>query len=49
MIKKLIFKKILPFLVIVYGVIYLVNYLDISPEIKKIKKKLSNDIVITIK
>ena len=49
MIKKIIFKKILPTLVIIYGAIYLVNYLNISPETKKIKKKLSNDIVITIK
>ena len=49
MIKKFIIKKILPILVIIYGAMYLVNYLDISPEIKKIKKKLSNDIVITIK
>ena len=49
MIKKFIFKKILPTLVIIYGAMYLINYLDISPEIKKIKKKLSNDIVITIK
>lgn len=49
MIKKFIFKKFLPTLVIIYGAMYLVNYLDISPEIKKIKKKLSNDIVITIK
>ena len=49
MIKKFIYKKILPILVIIYGAMYLVNYLDISPEIKKIKKKLSNDIVITIK
>ena len=49
MIKKFIFKKILPTLIIVYGAIYLVNYLDISPEVKKIKKKLPNDIVITIK
>ena len=49
MIKKLIFKKILPTLIIVYGAMYLVNYLDISPEAKKIKKILTNDIVITIK
>tara|TARA_B100000963_G_scaffold335599_1_gene329873 strand:- start:5440 stop:5589 length:150 start_codon:yes stop_codon:yes gene_type:complete len=49
MIKKYILKKILPTLIIVYGAIYLVNYLDISPEAQKIKKKLSNDIVITIK
>ena len=28
---------------------YLVNYLDISPETKKIKKKLSNEIVNTVK
>ena len=49
MIKKFIFRKILPTLIIVYGAIYLVNYLDISPEVQKIKKKLSNDIVITIK
>tara|TARA_B100000035_G_C20640550_1_gene396462 strand:- start:401 stop:550 length:150 start_codon:yes stop_codon:yes gene_type:complete len=49
MIKKFIFRKILPTLIIVYGAMYLVNYLDISPEVQKIKKKLSNDIVITIK
>ena len=49
MIKKFIFRKILPTLIIVYGTMYLVNYLDISPEAQKIKKKLSNDIVITIK
>ena len=49
MIKKFIFRKIIPTLIIVYGAIYLVNYLDISPEVQKIKKKLSNDIVITIK
>ena len=49
MIKKFIFKKILPTLIVIYGAIYLVNYLDISPEVQKIKKKLSNDIVITIK
>ena len=49
MIKKFIFRKILPTLKIVYGAMYLVNYLDISPEVQKIKKKLSNDIVITIK
>jgi hypothetical protein len=49
MIKKLIFRKILPTLIIVYGAMYLVNYLDISPDTKKSKKKLSNDIVITIK
>ena len=49
MIKNFIFKKILPTLIIVYGAMYLVNYLDISPEEQKIKKKLSNDIVITIK
>ena len=49
MIKKFIFKKILPTLIVIYGAIYLVNYLDISPEAQKIKKKLSNDIVITIK
>ena len=49
MIKKFIFRKIIPTLIIVYGAIYLVNYLDISPEAQKIKKKLSNDIVITIK
>ena len=49
MIKKLIFRKIIPTLIIVYGAMYLVNYLDISPETKKSKKKLFNDIVITIK
>ncbi len=49
MIKKFIFRKILPTLIIVYGAMYLVNYLDISPEVQKIKKKLSNDIVTTIK
>ena len=49
MIKKFIFRKFLPILIIVYGAMYLVNYLDISPEAQKIKKKLSNDIVITIK
>ena len=49
MIKKFIFKKLLPTLIIGYGAMYLVNYLDISPEAQKIKKKLSNDIVITIK
>ena len=49
MIKRFILKKILPMLIIVYGAMYLVNYLDISPEAQKIKKKLSNDIVITIK
>ncbi len=49
MIKKFILRKILPTLIIVYGAMYLVNYLDISPEAQKIKKKLSNDIVITIK
>ena len=49
MIKKFIFRKFLPILIIVYGAMYLVNYLDISPQAKKIKKKLSNDIVITIK
>ena len=49
MIKKFIFRKILPTLIIVYGAMYLVNYLDISPEAQQIKKKLSNDIVITIK
>ena len=49
MIKKFIFKKFLPILIIAYGAMYLVNYLDISPEAKKIKKKLSNDIVITVK
>ena len=49
MIKKFIFRKILPTLIIVYGAMYLVNYLDISPEAQKIKKKLSNDIVNTIK
>ena len=49
MIKKFIFRKIIPTLIIVYGAMYLVNYLDISPEVQKIKKKLSNDIVITIK
>ena len=49
MIKKFIFRKFLPTLIIVYGAMYLVNYLDISPEVQKIKKKLSNDIVITIK
>ncbi len=49
MIKKFIFKKILPIAIIVYGAMYFVNYLDISPEIKKIKKKLPNDIVNTIK
>ena len=49
MIKKFIFKKILPTLIVIYGAIYLVNYLDISPEVQKIKKKLSNDIVITVK
>ena len=48
MIKKFIFRKILPILIIVYGAMYLVNYLDISPEVQKIKK-LSNDIVNTIK
>ena len=47
MIKKFIFRKILPTLIIVYGAMYLVNYLDISPEVQKIKK-LSNDIVNTI-
>ncbi len=49
MIKKFIFRKILPTLIIVYGAMYLVNYLDISPEVQKIKIKLSNDIVTTIK
>ena len=49
MIKKFIFRKILPTLIIVYGAMYLVNYLDISPEVQKIKKKLSNDIVTTVK
>jgi len=49
MIKKFIFRKIIPTLIIVYGAMYLVNYLDISPETKKSKKKLPNDIVITIK
>ena len=49
MIKKFILRKILPTLIIVYGAMYLVNYLDISPEVQKIKKKLSNDIVITVK
>lgn len=49
MIKKLIFRKILPLFIIIYGAMYLVNYLDISPVSKKSKKKLSNDIVNTVK
>ena len=40
MIKKLIFRKIIPTLIIVYGAMYLVNYLDISPDTKKSKKKI---------
>ena len=40
MIKKFILRKILPTLIIVYGAMYLVNYLDISPEAQKIKKTI---------
>ncbi len=49
MIRKFIFRKILPTIIIVYGAMYLVNYLDISPEIKKIQKKLPNEIINTVK
>jgi len=49
MIKNFILKKIIPLLIIIYGVMYLVNYLDISPESKAIKKTLPNDIAIKVK
>ncbi len=49
MIKKFILRKNIQTLIIVYGAMYFVNYLYISPEAQKIKKKLSNDIVITVK
>jgi len=49
MIKNLIFKKIFPVLIILFGVIYLINYLDISPETKSGKKTLSNEIVIPVR
>jgi hypothetical protein len=49
MIKNFILKRIIPLLIIIYGVMYLVNYLDISPESKAIKKTLPNDIAVTVK
>ncbi|MCI5078762.1 MAG: hypothetical protein MRY20_00105 [Pelagibacteraceae bacterium] len=49
MIKNFILKKILPIVVIVYGAMYLVNYLDISPETKASKKTLPNDIAVKVK
>ena len=49
MIKNFILKKLFPIVVIVYGAMYLVNYLDISPETKAIKKILPNDIAVRVK
>ena len=49
MIKNFILKKIFPIALIVYGAMYLVNYLDISPETKASKKTLPNDIVVKVK
>lgn len=49
MIKNFILKKIFPILLIVYGAMYLVNNLDISPETKASKKTLPNDIAVKVK
>jgi len=49
MIKNFILKKIFPIVLIVYGAMYLVNYLDISPETKASKKILPNDIAVKVK
>ncbi len=49
MIKNFILKKLFPLIIIIFGLIFLVDYLDISPEIKAYKKKLSNEIIITVK
>lgn len=49
MIKNFIFKKIFPIVLIIYGAMYSVNYLDISPETKASKKTLPNDIAVKVK
>ena len=49
MIKNFILKKIFPVVLIIYGAMYLVNYLDISPETKASKKTLPNDIAVKVK
>ena len=49
MIKNFILKKIFPIVLIVYGAMYLVNYLDMSPETKASKKSLPNDIAVKVK
>lgn len=49
MIKNFIIKKILPFVVIIFGFIFIVNYMDIAPESKASKKILPNEIAIPVK
>ena len=49
MIKNFILRKLITFIVIVFGIIFTVNYLDISPESKAGKKILPNDIAIPVK
>tara|TARA_B100000989_G_scaffold96095_1_gene69955 strand:+ start:2243 stop:2392 length:150 start_codon:yes stop_codon:yes gene_type:complete len=49
MIKNIILKKILPFAIFVFGIIYLVNYLDISPKPNASKKVIPNEIAVPIK
>ena len=49
MIKNFIIKKIIPFVAVIFGAMYLFNYLDISPESKASKKILPNDIAVKVK
>jgi hypothetical protein len=49
MFKNAILKKILFIIVLIFGAMFVVNYLDIAPEAKKEIKVLPNDIVTKVK
>ena len=49
MFKTKFFFKNSVFATVIFGFIYFVNYMDISPDTKEVIKKIKNDVIIKIK
>ncbi len=49
MFKTKFFLKIMFLATSIFGFIYFVNYMDISPDSKNVIKKIKNDVIIKIK
>ena len=49
MFKTKFFLKSAFLLSVIFGFMYFVNYLDLSPETKEVIKKIKNDVIVKIK